>query len=375
MVRFRLPMLIALAGVVGLAPVTRAESNGTPALSGKQIYQNACQRCHGVDGQGNGQDVVGFDVPLPDFSECNFNSREPAADWVAVAHGGGPARAFDRFMPAFGRALSEEQLEAAVDHIKDFCDERDHWPPGSLNLPRGFFTTKAFVEDEMVFATIAKVGDNHEVKSSVIFETRVGSRGQVEFILPFVFQEREDAPGDWTGGNGDIKLAAKWIALHSDRTGSILSPGLELVTPTGRVDRGTGKEVVIFEPFLAYGQLLPLDSFVQIQVGAEVSTDTDKAMHEAFWRLAAGVTFNSGGGFGRAWSPMVEVLGGMELEVGATPQWEVAPQLQVSLPTRQHILLSVGALIPVNDFDAGNIAAMVYLLWDWFDGPFTEGWR
>ena len=86
----------------------------------------ACAACHGPDGRGAPQTAVGFDVPLPDFTDCSFNSREPSADWFAIGHDGGPVRAFDARMPAFGQALTRPQLEMAVAYIKDFCDD----PPG-----------------------------------------------------------------------------------------------------------------------------------------------------------------------------------------------------------------------------------------------------
>ena len=60
-------------------------------------------------------------VPLPDFTDCGYQTREPDADWIAIAHGGGPVRAFDRRMPAFGDALSEAQLAAIVHHLRSFC--------------------------------------------------------------------------------------------------------------------------------------------------------------------------------------------------------------------------------------------------------------
>ena len=52
--------------------------------------------------------------PLPDFTDCSFDSPEAAADWLAVAHDGGPVRAFDRRMPAFGEALTAAELERTV---------------------------------------------------------------------------------------------------------------------------------------------------------------------------------------------------------------------------------------------------------------------
>ena len=59
--------------------------------TGEQIYRAACATCHGLDGKGAPQQVVGFALPLPnghgfpDFTDCATNTVEPLADWVAVA--------------------------------------------------------------------------------------------------------------------------------------------------------------------------------------------------------------------------------------------------------------------------------------------------
>ena len=44
--------------------------------------------------------------------------------------------------------------------------------------------------------------------------------------------------------------------------------------PTGKESVGLGGGVTIFEPFVAFGQLLPADSFVQAQAGLELPFDT-----------------------------------------------------------------------------------------------------
>src|SRR5688572_1763781 len=79
--------------------------------SGEDLYRFACAACHAAGGRGSPQSLVGFDIPLPDFTDCSFATREPAADWFAIAHDGGPVRAFDRMMPAFGEALSGDEIE------------------------------------------------------------------------------------------------------------------------------------------------------------------------------------------------------------------------------------------------------------------------
>ena len=76
--------------------------------TGEQIFRESCATCHAIDGSGAPQSVVGFALPLPnghgfpDFTDCPTNTVEPLGDWIAVASRGGPVRALDRRMPAFG---------------------------------------------------------------------------------------------------------------------------------------------------------------------------------------------------------------------------------------------------------------------------------
>jgi len=181
---------------------------------GKRIYTEACAACHGADGTGVRQEQLGFDVPTPDFTDCNFATREADADWVAVAHDGGPVRAFARFMPAFGEALSETQLEAAVGHIRGFCDS-GAWPRGELNLPLPLYTTKAFPEDEVVVQSTVATEDPGSIVLEAIYEKRIGARNQVEIAVPAVWRESRTAggegTGDWRSVLGDVVLGYKRV--------------------------------------------------------------------------------------------------------------------------------------------------------------------
>jgi hypothetical protein len=129
-----------------------------------------------------------------------------------------------------------------------------------------------------------------------------------------------------------------------------------------------------FEPFIAAGQMLGSSSFVQTQVGAEIPRLRDRAETEAFWRGAAGTTFVQGE-FGRSWTPIVELTALRELERGHPVEWDLVPQLQVSLSKRQHILVSGGLRIPLNERGERHVQVLTYLLWDWFDGGLRDGWR
>lgn len=370
-VKIGLPLL--MAGLVLIAGLAGGDPTPEPAQSGAQLYRAACLSCHGPDGTGQPKAVVGFENELPDFSDCSFASREADGDWGAVVVNGGPARGFHRMMPSFAKALTHKQVVRVLDHVRTFCDKRDSWPRGELNLPRPIFTAKAFPEDEVVLTLGADTRGDYKLQTQLIVETRLGTRGQVEAVLPFVF--RDQGAEGWTGGVGDLVLATKWTVLHSLRTGSILSAGAELILPTGDRLRGLGKGLWVIEPFLAFGQALPLDGFVQLHAGMELSTDTDMQPHEVFWRAALGLSLFQGGGHGRAWIPMVEVLGASALVFGASePHWDVVPQLQITLPARQHVRLSLGVKLPINDFADRPKVVLMALLWDWFDGPFHEGW-
>jgi hypothetical protein len=358
------PVLLAL-GILFAAAAARAQEPG------KELYKAACAACHGPDGRGMPRSAVGFDVPIPDFTDCSFATPEADADWLAVSHSGGPARAFDRRMPAFGEALTEAELRGILAHIRGFCTSSD-WPRGELNLPRALLTEKAFPENEAVLTTTFDTSDRAAISNVFLYEQRLGARSQFEVVVPIDLRER--ASGGWERGLGDLAVAVKRALFHSLERGAILSVAAEVIFPTGKEDAGLGSGVTKFEPFVAFGQILPRDSFLQFQGGIELSSDSGRAAHEAFWRTALGRTL-SAASFGRAWSPMVEVLGARELDTGAGVEWSVVPQVQVSLSRRQHVLLNVGVQVPVNDREERGTRVLTYLLWDWFDGGLFSGWR
>jgi hypothetical protein len=71
---------------------------------------------------------------------------------------------------------------------------------------------------------------------------------------------------------------------------------------------------------------------------------------------------------------MVELQAKRELEGGVPTTIDVVPQLQVSLNSRQHVLASIGLLVPTTETDGRSVRLLAYLLLDWFDGGFFEGW-
>jgi hypothetical protein len=342
--------------------------------SGVEIFRSACAACHGTDGKGAPDSTRGFEKPgtFPDFTRCLPTVREADLFWSSMVHNGGPDRGFSQIMPSFREALTDDQIQKAIEYLRRFCRE-PAWPRGELNLPRALVTEKAFPEDEMAMDVAINAEGDASITDRVVYERRLGKRGQLDVSLPFQFQKPGDA--GWESGVGDLAVGYKHVLLANLHSGSILSITGETIFPTGNSDRGMGKGVNIFEGFASYGQLLPKESFLQFQSGMELPTDTKIANRAVYWRTVLGRSFAPDKGLGRLWSPMVELLADRELATGERINWDIVPQIQVTLSRRQHIRANVGVRFPINDFGPRPTQVLFYLLWDWFDGGLRDGWK
>lgn len=356
------------------ARVSSAQTGAQPPeRTGQELYVAACAACHAPDGKGQPRSVLGFEPPptFPDFTDCAVASPEPDFIFQAVIHLGGRVRGESHIMPAFGDILTDDEIDRIVEYLRSFCAEPG-WPRGDLNFPRAFFTEKAYPENETVFTVGVAPGHPHSVENRVDYEHRIGRRAQYEIGVPFNLQQGEG--GKWTRGLGDVNLAYRHAVYDSVSRGSIAAVGGEVTLPTGKEAEGLGGGVTIFEGFGMWDQALPNKGFVQFHAGFERPANHHLAKNSVYWRTAIGKTFAEHR-WGRVWSPMVEVLGTRELGTGARAEWDLAPQMQVSLSVFQHVLLNVGMRVPVNERETRSKAVMVYLLWDWFDGGLFELWR
>src|SRR6185436_7609953 len=155
---------------------------------------------------------VGFDLELPDFSDCKFSTPERDGDWAGIIAHGGPVRAFDRRMPAFGDALTAEEILRVVGFLRGFCTDRS-WPRGDLNLPRPLVTEKAFPENEAVVTTTLEGHRPSAVGNAFVYEQRIGARNQYEVVVPFNAQKQ--AAAGWEQGLGDVAVAPKKVVFDS----------------------------------------------------------------------------------------------------------------------------------------------------------------
>lgn len=348
------------------ASAARAAERG-----GEDIYNATCSSCHGNDGRGAPAARTGLLVKPRDFTDCKSGNREPDHDWHAVIAEGGPARGFSRMMPAFGEVLSREEQETVLAFVRGFCPD-PAWPRGDLNFPRAMVTEKAFVEDEFVITGGVATNSSRDTTTTLIYEQRFLRRQQFEIAVPFSVLQMTD--GSREAGIGDVAIGLKSLLVASLATGSVFSIGGELALPTGNQDKGMGKGVAIVEPYLAFGQSLPLDGFLHTHVGVEIPTKESSGVDtEGYFRAALGRSFVRGD-FGRTFTPMIEASFSREIASGAATAMDLLPQLQVSLSRRQHVQASLGASIPTLSREGRDTQVMFYLLWDFVDGGLFEAW-
>ena len=369
-------LFLITVAVMSLTPALQAQylarfSAGN-AENGERIYKSACAACHGAEGTGAPQTMTAFERPrtFPDFTRCDQTTAETDTSYKDVIVNGGPSRGFSQIMPAFGEALSSSEIDDVIAYLRRFC-RNPHWPRGELNLPRALVTEKAYPEDELVLTTAVNANGAPGNESHIIHEQRFGVKNQIEVDVPILFQDQNHV---WYGGPSDTTIGLKRVMFSSLRSGSILSLFGGFLLPSGNRARGFGTGTTSFETFAAFDQLFRTNTFIQLQGGAELPFRTDVASQALFFNSAVGQTFAADHGLGRMWSPMCEFLASRDLVTGAKTDWDVLPQLQVTISQRQHIRADLGLRVPVNNTVGRQKQVMFYLLWDWADGKLTEGW-
>ena len=349
------------------------------AKRGEIVYKAGCIACHGAEGKGADEASTVFVRPhtFPDFTRCDQTTSEPDSSYKVVILHGGHGLGFSQIMPAFGDILTDQQIDDVIAYVRSFCHNTGHYPAGELNLPRALITEKAFPEDELVISTAADAGSPASWTTDVIHEQAFAGRNQIEIDVPInyaVMNNQSPARNnDWTSGFGDVTIGLKRELYSNLSAGSVLSAQVGFLLPTGDSNRGFGAGTPTFEPFLAYDQLLGERNFLQFQLGGDVTFDPNKSPRSLFFRTAAGRSMAPDHGLGRLFTPMVELVG--THTYGAYTDLNLVPQMQVTVSKRQHIRADVGVSAPINNTSDRNPQILFYVLWDWAEGAFWNGWR
>jgi Cytochrome C oxidase, cbb3-type, subunit III len=343
--------------------------------NGEKVYKGGCIACHGRDGKGApvASTVFTRADTFPNFTDCAGTTPEPNGNWKAVIVHGGPSRGLSQIMPAFADLLTDQEINDVIAYMRGFCKNVHHDPLGELNLPRALVTEKAFPENEIVISTAASASGAPAWTTDLIDErTIIDARTQLETDVPVNYA---DQAHNWTAGFGDTTLAVKREMFSSLRTGSILSLQGGILLPTGDSKRGFGTGTTQFEPFAAFDQLFKENTFLQTQLGADLPVDASIAPRSMFWRAAIGQAMAPDHMLGRLFSPMVEFLAVRDFRPGASTNWDVLPEMQITVSRRQHVRIGFGVREPFANTQGRTPQVLFYLLWDRADGKLWEGWR
>ena len=356
-----LALVIALWMASGSTDTVRADE----LVRGAEIFQANCVVCHGEQGQPDPDSplVAGLGVVPANFSDALFNSREPSTDWKIVATHGGPALGFSDRMPAFGETLSEADIDAVLSYVKTLGGEHDY-PDGDLNLFLPVRTKKAFPEDEWVWKQRYTGEDgSNQWKNTLEYEFRVGERFQG--VLE-VTHETEDGHSKF----GHFEPGFKYVLNHDKNAGFIFTLGGNLGVP---LNSSAEWELL---PYLAFGKILN-DSWT-LQGSSRLKMSMEEWDHGS--AEFAGIVHWTHSPWPRQIFPGLEVVAELPFERGSGParksavQFSVLPQVRIGLSKRGHVAINAGLELPLNDSDRYDWRAYTYLIWDFADGGFFEGW-
>lgn len=354
---------LALGLASGLLAGVEAGANGLDLLRGQRHYEAACAVCHGPSGR--------YDPALPgvklldpkpaDLSDPLFNSREPGGDWFMVIKHGGAPMGFSASMPAYRDAFSDAEILELVAYLKTLPGPHNY-PPGELNYFRPLRTKKAWLEDEVVlqsrFARHDRDGDD-VVSTALEFEKRWFARWQTELKLAHEF---EGAHGDWDEFEAGVKYALYDNLEHM----FLLSGGTDLAFAL------RGAASMEFVPYLAaakgLGEAFTLQASVKSHLPPEDASEGDVEVAAMVHWLPTP--------WPRGIFPGVELTATAPFEPGDRDalQWTVLPQLNFGLSRRGHVRAAAGVELPLNE-RTYDFRLHFYLLWDFADGKFWEGWR
>ncbi len=322
--------------------------------SGKSMYDAWCARCHGLDGKGGGEGLE-LEVPAPDFTDCSFNSREPRKDWKAVISHGGGVRGLSMSMPAWGEALSEEQIELLIDYVKTFCND-SRWPQGELNFRRPQVTTKAFPENEALFIPTYTQSSAKTSTAKFVYEERIGPRGQWEVALPFVSNV-----STFLYEVGDLEVSGKLLLFDHFASLTLVSAGWEVGVPTGNKARGTGSGTWKVAPYLAAGK--GYESFF-LQSSVKYEQPMRGNERKLFYNVALTYPLTTEK---KGLIPMLELNVVTSLPERRSSLY-LTPQLYIGLVKRGHVALSIGAQLPIAGEGPFDYKVLGFLLWEYADG-------
>lgn len=110
---------LSILAVAAFVPLGAPAGN---AADVEQVFRFYCAQCHGPDGDGKGPNVTeDFPVNPRNFTSAAEMNKLSDADIKNVILDGGPSLSKSPMMPPWSKTLSEEDVDALVQHLRKLC--------------------------------------------------------------------------------------------------------------------------------------------------------------------------------------------------------------------------------------------------------------
>ncbi len=114
-------MKTLLKTLIPLAALAATTAWAGDADKGEVIYEAYCTQCHGMDGSGGGINVADMSVQPRDHTDPGEMSARTDAELAKAIRHGGSAVDKSVLMPAWGKNLSDEQVDHLVAYLRRLC--------------------------------------------------------------------------------------------------------------------------------------------------------------------------------------------------------------------------------------------------------------
>lgn len=118
---FILALTVFSLAMSSMIYIAKSETKGD-STKGKETFVNTCVTCHGAEGKGDGIAAAALDPKPRDLSDSSYVSSLSNEHLFKVINEGGTSVGKSAAMPAWGGALSEQDIWNVISYIRlDIC--------------------------------------------------------------------------------------------------------------------------------------------------------------------------------------------------------------------------------------------------------------
>ncbi len=119
--RYRLILKTAVLALA-ISAIGAARGHAAPEKA-KEIYRFYCSACHGLEGRGDGPNNTPTQPVRPrNHTNAAKMSQLSDEDLIHVIKEGGAATNRSRMMPPFGDTLTDKEISALKDYLRELCN-------------------------------------------------------------------------------------------------------------------------------------------------------------------------------------------------------------------------------------------------------------